>query len=469
MSTNTIGQPRNFIKLNPPLPFTAQNLGHGFVKALAADSFVLNFMEQPTAYSLNNLSGHTVTISVSDNRSFKFSDVKIAYTENDGQCLGSISPRQSDTSEKSQETETSVRSGNLLNELISHIRKDQHISICAHEDVEASDRYTGFADINLKPSSFPEMAWNDLDTQSSFLGRTFSSPLLITGMTGGLSRGTEINRRLALAAEKFDIPMGVGSQRIAIENPELAKIFAVKRTAPHVFLIGNLGLSQLAGGRPFSDAKDMMMRAIEMIDADAMAFHINVLQELIQVEGDRDFRSLISLLAKLIEVCPVPVMVKEVGCGIDAKSALLLKEAGVSAIDVGGKGGTSWSYIEGQRAVSEETKSLATTFRDFGVPTAIALDIAHSCLPSMPLVATGGIRNGLDAAKAIGLGATMVGVGLPLLRAALESETGPQDILAEYSRGIKTAMMCSSAQSLEKLPLMVRKSTNFKNQLEMYL
>jgi isopentenyl-diphosphate Delta-isomerase len=455
LKTELSGLPTSFIKLNPPLPFTAMDLGHGFVTAMSAERVIVDFAEQLKPTNINNKS--RLTISLTDGQTYHYPSVSFSHSRHGAFCEGLVS------------NDKELKNTQPMGELINHVRKDQHISICAHEDVEASDRYTGFSDITLKPRSFPEMSWDDLDISRSFLGRNFSAPLLITGMTGGLSRGTEINRRLALAAAEHNIPMGVGSQRIAIENPELEKIFAVKNTSPNVFLIGNLGLSQLGGDRSFDSAKDMLMRAIEMIDADAMAFHINVLQELIQVEGDRDFKGLIDLIARLVDASPVPIMVKEVGAGIDGHSAKLLKQAGISAIDVGGKGGTSWSYIEGQRAASEETKALANTFRDFGVPTAFALSIARSELNDLPLVATGGIRDGLTAAKAVGLGADMVGIGLPLLHAALESENGAVNKVGEYIRGIKTAMMCSAAKDLNDISDRLRKNRVFSENIETFI
>ncbi len=452
MKTELSGLPTSFIKLNPPLPFTAIELGHGFVRALSADRVIVDFAEQSKSTPISN-NRSRLTISLTDGHTYHYPSVDFSHSSHGSFCEGIVEPESNEQS---------------LGELISHIRKDQHISICALEDVEASDRYTGFSDVNLKPRSFPEMAWSDLDISRTFLGRNFSAPVMITGMTGGLSRGTEINRRLAMAAAEHNIPMGVGSQRIAIENPELAKIFAVKNTAPNVFLIGNLGLSQLAGSRPFDEARDMLMRAIEMIDADAIALHINVLQELIQVEGDRDFRGLIELITKLAECSPVPVMVKEVGAGIDGQSASLLGETGIAAIDVGGKGGTSWSFIEGERAASEETKALANVYRDFGVPTAFALSIARQNLKKMPLVATGGIRDGLTVAKAVGLGADMVGIGLPLLHSALANEEASINKLAEYIRGLKTAMMCSASRNLNDLSGNLRQNKQFAEKIETY-
>jgi len=334
-----------------------------------------------------------------------------------------------------------------LHDLLAVVRKSQHITICATMDVEASDRYTGLTDVSLVPMALPNLAWDELDTRASFLGRTFPLPLLITGMTGGLARGAEINLRLARAAAAFGIPMGVGSQRVALENPEHAAIFSVKKAVPELFLIGNIGVTQLS--RP--DAVDLCRRAVDMIDANALAIHVNVLQEVIQVEGDRDFRGLVDRIGAVAARLDVPVLVKEVGGGIDPRTAAALVKAGVAAIDCGGRGGTSWSFIEGVRAQSPVTRAVADTFRDWGIPTAIATATLRRAHRELDLVATGGIRDGLAVAKAVALGATMVGIGLPLLRAALNSNDEPHQVLETLARGLKTAMLCAGAPRLAVL------------------
>ena len=355
-----------------------------------------------------------------------------------------------------------------LTDLLHLVRKEQHIHICATVDVEASDRYTGFRDLVLVPQALPELGWQDLNTQTTFLGRRFDYPILITGMTGGIERAAEINRRLAMAAAYFGIPMGVGSQRLALENPQHSDIFAVKRTNPKVFLIGNLGFAQLRG-RPRRTAVDDCKRAVSMIEADALAIHINVLQEVVQVEGDRDFRGAFDMLSGLVHELGVPLLVKEVGSGVDAATAVRLLECGVHAIDIGGKGGTSWSFIEGARASSPSTQRVAQSFRDWGIPTAIALrNVRAAVKTQVDLVATGGIRDGLTIAKAMALGADLVGVGLPLFRAALESESGPLEVLDELVQGLKTAMIVSGCQDLAGLATRLRILPNFLQQAEAY-
>lgn len=349
-----------------------------------------------------------------------------------------------------------------LFDLMGLVRKGQHIAICATMDVEASDRYTGFNDVTLRPMALPELAWNDLNTNVSFLGRTFPLPLLITGMTGGLSQGAEINRRLAQVAQHYGIPMGVGSQRVALENPDHAAIFTVKSFAPNLFLIGNVGIAQIRSG----DAVEKCRRAVEMIEADALAIHVNVLQEVVQVEGDKDFRNIFHSISRLARSLDVPIIVKEVGCGIDVETARRLAETGVAAIDCGGKGGTSWSLIEGARAKSQVTQQVGLTFRDWGIPTALSVATVHQAVPSLPLIATGGIRDGLTIAKAVALGAKLCGIGLPIFKAALESEEAPFSVIETFTQGLRTAMICSGARDLSALQTRLMLKRPFREGLE---
>lgn len=445
-----------FVTLNPPLAcillLADGGQATGFVRALAPDHL-------QTSLSLPNnqmLAGSCqLSLALASGRRYQFE--------------GQLKPTQvSDAATPAiihLETPTARAQ---LTDLMHLIRKEQHIHICATMDVEAADRYTGFTDLKLVPKALPELSWHELDTQTRFLGHRFSYPILITGMTGGIERAAEINRRLAAAAAKHGIAMGVGSQRLALENPEHAAIFAVKRSAPQLFLIGNLGFAQLRG-RTLSAAIDDCKRAVEMIDADALAIHVNVLQEVIQVEGDRDFRGAYAMLTAIARHLPVPLVVKEVGVGVDFESAKRLVECGVAAIDIGGKGGTSWSFIEGARAQSASLQRVAQSFRDWGIPTAIALHHARATLGAkVPLIATGGVRDGLTIAKAVALGANMVGVGLPLFRAALAHENGASDVLEELIRGLKTAMIATGCGSLPDLAGRMRISRRFLEEAEAY-
>jgi isopentenyl-diphosphate delta-isomerase len=337
--------------------------------------------------------------------------------------------------------------GSEFQRLLARLRKGQHITLCRDEDVEASDRDAGFAEWKFRPKTLPEMDWDDIATRRSFLGRTFDWPIMIPGMTGGLTQGAEINHRLARAAAAFNIPMGVGSQRVALDHPEYGRVFEIKREVPGVFLIGNIGIAQLTG----PDALDKCRRAVEMIEADALAIHANVLQEVLQVEGDHVFRGLKDTILTIASKLGRPVILKEVGVGVDPETASELLSGGLAAIDIGGKGGTSWGYIESLRSSSSLVKSIGRTFRDFGIPTAHALRELRTQCPSAPLIATGGIRDGLDIAKAVALGATMAGVGLPLFRAALESQESVERLLMTLGEGLKTTMICVGARELDQL------------------
>jgi isopentenyl-diphosphate delta-isomerase len=350
--------------------------------------------------------------------------------------------------------------------LLASQRKIHHIEICQTRDVESSDRDNGLSDVAFMPRALPGLDWDEIDCSASFLGRTFRAPILITGMTGGVNEGRRINHILARAAAEAGIPMGVGSQRLALEDTRYAPIFDVKKEVPGVFLIANIGAAQLASASSPEAARTLCRAAVDMIQADALAIHINVLQELIQIEGDRNFRGVAETIRVIAADFPVPVMVKEVGAGMDPQTALELTQAGVDAIDVGGRGGTSWGWIEGLRAKDPDVLEIATTFRDWGLTTGKALRLARAALqdnqlktggtPSPALVATGGIRTGLDVAKAVALGASMTGIGLPLFRAALQagSEGGQLAVgkkLSQLVRGLKTAMMCTGSRDLSGL------------------
>lgn len=340
-----------------------------------------------------------------------------------------------------------AQSEQTLLDLIHQIRKEQHIAICANEDVEGTRRNHGFDTVTLPRVALPELAWNDLDLTREFMGRMFGAPLLITGMTGGIEKAAMINERLAHAATTFRIPMGVGSQRIALENATHSSIFQLKNKFPELFLIGNVGIAQIL----HKDWRRYCEQAVEMIQADALAIHVNVLQELVQVEGDRDFRGVISRIGEIARSIAVPVLVKEVGAGLDPKSIQALYNEGVRYFDVSGRGGTSWALIEGKRSVDSDIQRLGHTFRDWGITTADALAGATALhLKDCSFVATGGMRDGVTVLKSLYAGATMAGMGLPLFRAALASDLGPTRELEHILRELKIAMMCGGTAKLPK-------------------
>ncbi len=422
-----------FIIADPLIPCRTSPGGAGFVFALASSALkfacVTKNTETPREIQ--------VTLSAGAHCTLQLTNVQALTLEGDNEEHRQFVAEIQDATGKV-----------WLRDALGKLRKNQHIAICADQDVETSDRYTGFSDYHFLPQALPELNLQDVQTKTSFLGREFAAPMLITGMTGGIERGAEINRRLALAAQNAGIPMGVGSQRIALDDPNLAAIFAVKQYAPKVFLIGNIGAAQLVNGLSIADCQ----RALDMIDADALAVHVNVLQESVQVEGDHQFHGLLKKLATLKRNLAVPMIVKEVGGGIDPVTAKRLDEIGIDAIDTGGRGGTSWGFIEGKRSNSRLTQHAADTFRDWGIPTAYALRALHQQSTKAALIATGGIRSGLDIAKAIALGASMTGIGLPLFRAALlEVEHAVDDLLATYLHELKITMLCTGAKTLTDL------------------
>ena len=347
----------------------------------------------------------------------------------------------------------------VLGDLAGVIRKSQHIHICKEMNVESHDKYTGFSKLHFKPKTIPECNFDDCNTQVSLLGTTFNYPMMIAGMTGGIKDGVTINQRLATIAEKYRIPMGIGSQRIALENKNYENIFKLKDHFPKLYLIGNLGGSQLLSNNAF----DQSQRAIDMIQADALAIHINVIQELVQIEGDRTFKGIFKKIESICNKIKVPIIVKEVGAGMDPETAIRLENIGVSAIDVGGRGGTSWGYIEGLRSDQIETKKLGETFRNWGIPTAYSLAALTSAGIKIPLIATGGIRDGLTVAKACAMGAHTTGIGLPMLKAATESLDKVESILTSFINELKITMVASGSQDISSLKNRIQLGLPFEN------
>jgi isopentenyl-diphosphate Delta-isomerase len=332
--------------------------------------------------------------------------------------------------------------------LLTSIRKNQHIDICRSHDVEAKNKYTGFAKIQFHHSALPEIDIDKINYKTTVLGKTFSYPILITGMTGGIEKGALINRRLAAAANKFNIPMGVGSQRIALENKEYSHIFCLKNKYPNLFLIGNIGFLELLATK---DPLGICRKAVDMISADALAIHINLIQELIQEEGSTYKKNFYKVLEKISSKLKVPILIKEVGCGISPNIANRLYNSGANSIDIGGRGGTSWGYIEGIRSQNQITSNVASTFRNWGIPTAHNLAAIKQLYPHLPIIATGGIRDGLTVAKAVAIGAQACGIGLPLFKAALHSTDKVIDSLTQFITELKICMLATGSNQLDQL------------------
>jgi isopentenyl-diphosphate delta-isomerase len=291
------------------------------------------------------------------------------------------------------------------------------------------------------------MSLADVDLAVTFLGKRLGAPVLVSSMTGGVEQGWELTRRLANAAQALGCAMGVGSQRAAIENPARSRFFTVRDVAPDVLLLANLGAVQLNYGF----GTDECRRAVEMIDADALVLHLNPLHEALQPDGNHDFSSLTGKISRVCDALDVPVIVKEIGFGISADVAHRLMECGVAAIDVGGTGGTSWSAVEHHRASDDLYRRLSHTFTNWGIPTALSLLLAQQGAPGLPVIASGGLRSGIDAAKAIALGASLAGFAGPLLKAAAVGEEAAFASLTALVEELRLAMFCTGSRTVSHL------------------
>ncbi len=339
-----------------------------------------------------------------------------------------------------------------INELSS--RKAQHVKLVAEEDVSVAGSSTLFEYFDIIPAAIPDIDFDEVSTVTSFLGHEFQAPILVAGMTGGYPEAEAINKKIAKVCEELGIPMGVGSQRAMVENPDLSKTFNVKSVAPDVFLIGNLGLVQFNIGYGVEEAN----RAVELIDADALAVHFNAFQELMQPEGDTKFGGSWQALKSLCQNVDVPVIGKEVGCGISWNEVVRLQEIGCAAVDVGGAGGTSWAKIEVMRHPSIGKDDPLKPFDvddptlKWGIPTSISTWEA-TAKSTIPIIATGGMYHPLYAAKALLMGARMVGIARPVLQALLEGgEKGVRNYLLNYIYNIKRIMFLVGAKSVDQLP-----------------
>jgi len=318
-------------------------------------------------------------------------------------------------------------------------RKADHIRVCLEQDVQCQQITTGLEKYRFQHCCLPELDWDDLDVSSTFLGKPLGAPLLISSMTGGTEQARLINTRLAIAAQTYGFAMGVGSQRVAVEAPDVMETFAIRRYAPDCLLFANLGAVQLNYGYGLAECQ----RVVDALEADALILHLNVLQESVQTRGDRNFKGLLSKIEALCDRLPVPIIAKEVGNGISAKLAQRLMDAGISAIDVAGAGGTSWAKVEGGRAADPRQRRLGQTFADWGLPTADCVTQIRAVAPNLPLIASGGIRNGLQAATAIALGADLVGLAHPFLLAAHDSEAGVALLAECLLEELRTVLLCT--------------------------
>ena len=338
-------------------------------------------------------------------------------------------------------------------------RKIEHIKICLEKKVES--RYSGLEDIMLTHNALPEVDYNEIDTEVKFLGKKLSAPFIIASMTGGHKKTIEINKNLAIAVEELKLGMGVGSQRAAIEDESLVESFAVVREfAPKAFLYANIGIAQI-----IEHGVEIAEKAVEMIDADAIALHLNFLQEIIQPEGNVNAKGCVDAIKEVCNSLKVPVIVKETGAGISRDVAIKIKKAGASALDVGGRGGTSWSGVESYRAKDEISKKIGIDFWNWGLPTAFCVAEVYDILPT---IATGGIRCGLDVAKVLAIGADVASAALPFLKPATISNDEVKKTLNYFIKGLKTAMFltgCKKVEELKKVQIFIY--GKFKDWLEL--
>jgi isopentenyl-diphosphate delta-isomerase len=326
-------------------------------------------------------------------------------------------------------------------------RKSEHLRVCIEEDVEFQQLTSGLEKYRFTHCCLPELDRSDIELGTTFLGKSLKAPILISSMTGGTELAHLVNTRLATVAQRYGLAMGVGSQRIALEQPELAPTFAVRSLAPDILLLANLGAVQLNYGCGLEDC----LKLVELLEADALILHLNPLQEWVQSGGDSNFKG---LLAKIQQICaqlPVPVIAKEVGNGISSMMAQRLIEAGVAAIDVAGAGGTSWAKVESQRAKDPKQRHLGQVFADWGLPTAECITAIRTLNSTIPLIASGGLKNGLDLAKSIALGADLGGLARPFLVAAIESEAAVDELVKFLIAELEIVLFCTGNPNLSAL------------------
>lgn len=325
-------------------------------------------------------------------------------------------------------------------------RKLSHLSIAVSPEAQVGE--SGFSSYRFVHNALPDINFDSIDTQVCFLDKKVSLPIFISCMTGGVAKGEKINENLAKAAQKYSIPMGVGSQRIAIDHPIYSKIFNIRKFAPNIPVLANLGLVQLNYGYGLAEVQ----KAIQMIDADAIVFHLNPIQEAVQPEGNRNFNGLLPKLEKIVKKVKKPVIIKEVGFGLSVDVVKSLYGAGVRIFDCAGWGGTSWSFVEGKRHMGRE--NLGEIFSEWGIPTAKSIEQAaefKKLHKNITILGSGGIRNGLEIAKAIALGANMAGIAAPFAKAALVSQEEVEKLIEEYKEELKVAMFGVGADTIQSL------------------
>lgn len=327
-------------------------------------------------------------------------------------------------------------------------RKKQHLDIVLAGQAVSSSIGAGFAEVRFEHVALPEIDMGAIDLTTEFLGRRIAIPFLVSSMTGGAEKAQAINHNIAIACEALKIPFGVGSQRVAIETAtDWGMNRELRRLAPSVPILANIGAAQLNTGFGLDQAR----RAVEMIDADALIIHLNPLQEAVQPEGDRDWRGLAGKIGALGKALSVPLVIKEVGSAISPATAATLVDLGVQIIDVAGAGGTSWASVEAQRARTPAEAAIASAFSDWGQPTAFAIAALRRAMPDLFIIGSGGVRTGVDAAKAIRLGADLVGQAASVLPSAT---TSPEQIAEHFgimAAQLRVACFCTGSSTLAEL------------------
>lgn len=326
-------------------------------------------------------------------------------------------------------------------------RKRAHIDAVLNDDVGAKGVSTGFERLFFDHVALPEVDLDRVDMSVALFGKTLDAPLLISSMTGGTDAARNINLRLAEAAQELGIAMGVGSQRAALEDPGQTATFKVRAVAPDALLFANIGAVQFNYGY----GADQARRAIDMIEGDALYLHLNSLQEAVQTGGDRNWSGLLNKIEQVVPALDVPVIAKEVGNGISGPVARQLADAGVAAIDVAGAGGTSWSEVEAVRQPDAGLRRVAHSFAGWGIPTALALQDVVRAVPGLPVFASGGIRSGIDAAKAIRLGASLVGLAAPVLGGATQTVAAVSETMKAVREELRIAMFCTGSRDISML------------------
>src|ERR687888_802258 len=329
-------------------------------------------------------------------------------------------------------------------------RKKEGIDIPLKKNVQAKTTSTYLEYVRLVHNALPELDYDDIDTSTTFLRKKFSAPIIIDSMTGGTDEATVINSRLGELAEKYGLGMGVGSQRAGLKSEELAATYSIARkNAPNAFLIANIGGAQLAKGFTIDEAK----RIVKMIRANALVVHLNPLQELVQPEGEPRYKGVLAKISELVKTIDVPVIVKEVGAGISKEVAIKLEMADVSAINIAGAGGTSWAGVEKLRAETAKDVikvHLGEMFWDWGIPTAASLIEVKKAV-KLPIIASGGLRNGLEIAKCIAVGADICAMAFPFLRKASESEENLLKFADIVLAELKSTMFLIGAENISAL------------------